>query len=261
MKRILEAVYEVSKAQYLLFTSVYELESQVFDVLKTKYPFPVYPIGPTIPNFRLEYSSSDTTNIVPDYIEWLDSQPKLSVLYISFGSFFSVSNAQLDEIMAGIQSSGTRYMYVTRDNALKTKDGYEDVGFTVPWCDQLRVLCHPSIGGFLTHCGWNSTLEAFFAGVPLLTFPLGTDQLQNNKQIVEDWKVGCKVKKRGTTATRGEISELVKRFMDLESSDGKEMRKRVKEIQKYCHQAIAKSGSSDTNLDAFVKSISQGHRR
>ena len=266
LQRILETVSEVSKAQYLLFTSADELESQVFDVLKTKYTFPVYPIGPTIPYFQLENSSTDTNHSVPDYIRWLDSQPKTSVLYISFGSIFSVSSAQLDEIIAGLQSSGKRHMWVARENSSKIKDSCGDFGFVVPWCDQLRVLCHPSIGGFWTHCGWNSTLEAFFAGVPMLTFPLATDQIQNSKQIVEDWKVGYKVKKAGTSMTteqsllitRDEVSELVKRFMDPENNDGKEMRKRAKEIQKYCQQTIAKGGSSDTNLDAFIRDISQG---
>ncbi|PON40035.1 UDP-glucuronosyl/UDP-glucosyltransferase [Parasponia andersonii] len=186
LQTVLEAVSMVSKAQYLLSTSVYELESQVFDVLKAKSPFPaIYPVGPTTLSFQLENSSSDT-NVVPDYIQWLDSQPKSSVLYISFGSFLSVSSAQLDEIVAGIRSSGTRHMWVARDNASKIKDGCGNNGFVVPWCDQLRVLCHPSIGGFWTHCGWNSTLEAVFAGVPMLTYPIVGDQMHNSKQIVED---------------------------------------------------------------------------
>ena len=264
-QRMLEAISGVSKAQYLLSTSVYELEYYVFDVLKAKFPFPIYHIGPNISPFQLENSSSDSTSIVPDYIQWLDSQPKSSVLYISFGSFLSVSSAQLDEIMAGIRISGTRHMWVARDNASKIKDGCGDVGFVVPWCDQVRVLCHTSIDGFWTHCGWNSILEAIFAGVPMLTFPIVADQIHNSKQIVEDWKIGFQVNKEivfgsdhQSLVTSNEISELVKRFMDLKNNDAKLIRERVKKLQKSCCQAIAKGGSSHTNLDAFISNISQG---
>ena len=186
LQRVLEAISLVSKAQYFLSNSTYELESQVFDVLKAKFPFPIYPIGPNISPFQLENSSIDSYNIVPEYLQWLDSQPKTSVLYISFGSFLSVSSAQIDEIVAGIRNSGTRQMWVARENASKIKDGCGNIGFVVPWCDQLRVLCHPSIGGFWTHCGWNSTLEAIFTGVPMLTCPIIGDQIFNRKQIVED---------------------------------------------------------------------------
>ncbi|EXB78534.1 UDP-glycosyltransferase 87A1 [Morus notabilis] len=261
----LECVSRVSEAQYFLSTSVYELEPQVFDALKAKFAFPIYPIGPSIPHFQLESSSSHTNN-GPDYLKWLDSQPKRSVLYISLGSFLSVSSAQLDEIVAGVKNSGASYLWVARGEASRIKDGGGDFGFVVSWCDQLRVLCHPSIGGFLTHCGWNSTLEAIFGGVPMLTFPLFWDQVPNSKRVVEDWKIGLRVKKKAlgsdesTFVSRDEISELVKRFMDQENNEGKAMRKRVKELQEACHQAIAKGGSSDTNLDAFIRDISQGHQ-
>ncbi|XP_021803392.1 UDP-glycosyltransferase 87A2-like isoform X2 [Prunus avium] len=192
-----------------------------------------------------------------------DSQPKHSVLYISLGSFLSVSKAQMDEIVAGVQNSGARFLWVARGDASKLKDGVGDKGLVVSWCDQLRVLCHDSIGGFWSHCGWNSTLEAVYAGVPILTCPIFGDQIPNAKKIMEDWKIGCRVlkkkKKKGfeeeDLVTREEIVQLVQRFMDLESKEGKEMRERAKQLQETCQGAIAKGGSSDTNLDAFIKDV------
>lgn len=263
-----ECASRVSNAQYFLSTSVYELEPQVFDALKAKFPFPVYPIGPSIPHFLMESSSHTNNSGGPEYLKWLDSQPKGSVLYISLGSFLSVSSAQLDEIVSGVKNSGARYLWVARGDAskiVKEYDGCGDYGFVVPWCDQLRVLSHGSIGGFLTHCGWNSTMEAIFSGVPMLTFPIFWDQIPNSKRIVDDWKIGYRVKKkylgRGESlVTRDEISELVKRFMDQENNiDGKAIRKRVKELQEACRKAIAKGGSSDTNLDAFIRNISKAY--
>ena len=190
LNRALEAVCGASKAQYLLFTSAYELESQTIDALKAIFTIPVYTVGPSIPYFQLENNSSSASDHEapkPHYFQWLDSQPKQSVLYISMGSFLSVSNAQLDEIVAGVQNSGVRYLWVARGDASRFRDVCGNVGFVVPWCDQLMVLCHPSTGGFWTHCGWNSTMEASFAGVPVLAAPIFWDQIPNKKKIVEDW--------------------------------------------------------------------------
>ncbi|CAB4312427.1 unnamed protein product [Prunus armeniaca] len=263
LKIKLEIVRSIYKAQYLVSSSVYEFEPQVFDNLKAKFALPIYPFGPSIPYFELSKSPPTNHNYL---YNWLDSQPKHSVLYISLGSFLSVSKAQMDEIVAGVQNSGARFLWVARGDASKLKDGVGDKGLVVSWCDQLRVLCHDSIGGFLSHCGWNSTLEAVYAGVPILTCPILGDQILNAKKIVEDWKIGYRVPKKNVGATehehlvtREEIAELVQRFMDLESEEGKEMRKRAKQLQETCHGAIAKGGSSDRNLDAFIEDILRGH--
>ncbi|XVF46193.1 hypothetical protein PTKIN_Ptkin03bG0007700 [Pterospermum kingtungense] len=185
----LECVSSVPKAQYLLFTSVYELDFQVIDAFKAKLSFPVYAVGPSIPYLDLKQNSSTTPSPdhCHDYLQWLDSQPKGSVLYVSLGSFLSVSAAQMDEIVAGVQDSGVRYLWVSRGDLSRFKDCCDGQGLVIPWSDQLRVLCHPSVGGFWTHCGWNSALEAAYAGVPMLTFPIFWDQIPNGKQIVEDW--------------------------------------------------------------------------
>ena len=265
LNRILEMCSWVPKAHYLLFTSVYELEHEALDALKRKFSFPVYTLGPTIPYFNLgDESKVATTHSDLNYMKWLDSQSKASVLYVSLGSFLSVSSAQMDEIAAGLRSSGVRFLWVGRDKASQLQEGCGDGGLVVPWCDQLKVLSHSSVGGFWSHCGWNSTLEAVFAGVPMLTFPIFWDQVPNSKKIVEDWKIGWRVKREvgwQNLVTREEISGLVKRFMDLESIEVKEMRKRAKDLEEVCRGAIAKGGSTDTNLDAFLSHISQSRRR
>ncbi|XP_026441456.1 UDP-glycosyltransferase 87A2-like [Papaver somniferum] len=191
------------------------------------------------------------------YLKWLDLQPVNSVLYVSFGSFLSASSEQMKEILAGLRESGVRYLLVSRDADNKMTNTR---GFVVPWCDQLRVLCHSSVGGFWTHCGWNSTLEGVYAGVPMLTFPLFTDQTLNSKLIVDDWKIGMKVvdevgAKR--LIERSEIAIIVKKFMNLNGDDveSKEMRRRANEFKKSSRQALAKGGSSTTNLDDFMKNI------
>ncbi|KAF5446650.1 hypothetical protein F2P56_032261 [Juglans regia] len=250
----------VPKAQYLLFTCVHELEPQVFDTLRAEFPIPIYPIGPSIPYLELrdDASGSDGNVNGVNYFHWLDSQPIRSVLYISFGSFYSVSDAQMDEIVGGVRDSGVRCLWVSRGNNARFKDGCGDMGLVVPWCDQLKVLCHSSLGGFWTHCGWNSTLEGVFAGLPMLTFPILFDQFPNSKQIVDDWKVGWRIKKDVRSkdlVTRGDISELLKKFMDQKSNEGLKLRMRAKELQEACQRATAEGGSTQNYLDAFIKDI------
>jgi UDP:flavonoid glycosyltransferase YjiC (YdhE family) len=169
----------------------------------------------------------------------------------------------LDEIAAGLRDSGVRYLWVARAEASLFKEGCGGMGLVVPWCDQLRVLCHPSLGGFWSHCGWGSTSEAAFSGIPLLTFPLYLDQAPNSKIIVDDWKIGWRVKSGldvDKLIKRDEIAGLVKRFMDSESDEVKEMRRRAREISEICRRAIRKGGSSDTSIDAFIDDILQHHK-
>lgn len=255
----LECIFNVQKANYLLLTTVQELEPETIDSLKAILPFQVYPIGPAIPYLELEDKNSPKTDHSHDYIlKWLDSQPSESVLYISLGSFLSVSNAQMDEIVEALNNSEIRYLYMARGETSRLKDKCGDKGMVIPWCDQLKVLSHSSIGGFWSHCGWNSTLEALFSGVPMLTFPLFLDQFPNSSQIVDEWKNGWKVSKLESEVilAKEDIEELVKRFMDVESQEGKKIRDRARDLKFMCHKAIGEGGSSYTNLDAFISDIS-----
>ncbi|KAF3633079.1 putative UDP-glycosyltransferase 87A2-like [Capsicum annuum] len=261
-QELLDVVKDVfstaSKAQYLLFTSVYELESTVINALRQIFSIPVHPIGPAIPYFTSENNPSSTTSIdEPEYMKWLNSQPNGSVLYISQGSFLSVSRDELDEIVAGVHDSGVRFFWVARDETVRFQKNGCSAGLVVPWCDQFKVLSHRSIGGFWSHCGWNSTKEAAFSGLPMLTFPIFWDQQTNSKQIVEDWKIGYRVKEHDQCSVRREeISNLLKWFMDSGNEQVMETRRRAKEIQKICQCSTASGGSSEINIDAFIKDVS-----
>jgi hypothetical protein len=263
MEIILECISKASKAQHLLVNSVYELEPQAFDSLKRIFSFPVYPIGPATRYLELEHSFSINSDNVPDYLKWLESQPAGSVLYISLGSFLVLSGSQMDEFAAALRYSGVRFLWVARGEGCRLKESCGDKGFVVPWCDQLRVLCHPSVGGFWSHCGWNSTQEAVYGGIPMLTFPLFLDQVPNSRQIVEDWKIGWRVKRAEVGSEilveKEDILELVQRFMDLESYEGETTRKRARELKNICHQAITKGGSTHSYFDAFVSDFLEGN--
>ncbi|GFP88861.1 UDP-glycosyltransferase 87a1 [Phtheirospermum japonicum] len=248
----------VAKAQSLLFTSIYELEPQVIEALKQEFSFPIYTFGPAIPYFNLKDSLSFLTNHHHQYFEWLNSQPPSSVLYVSLGSFLSVSSAQMDEIADGLRESGVRFLWVARGEATRLQERCGDVGRVVSWCEQLKVLSHPSVGGFWTHCGWNSTMEGIFAGVPIIAFPLMMDQTTIRKHIVEDWQIGIDAKRevRGGDLLRSrKIAELVKKFMDLESIERKEIARRSKEFKEVTLRAISEGGSSKLNLRSLLDDI------
>lgn len=259
---LLGEVYEsfswMEKAQCVMFTSFEELEVQVMDSLRATLPFPVYSVGPLIPYATLESAPNGT---VSDYFKWLDSQPAESVLYISFGSFLSFSTEQINEIVEGIRESGVRFLWVARGDTSHIQEACGEMGLTVPWCDQLKVLCHSSTGGFWTHCGWNSTLEGVFAGVPMLTFPVGFDQIHNRKLIVNEWGNGMRVKDSATETVVGRkaISMTLQRFMNLEGDESKEMRRKASLLKETCRQALSDGGSSGANLNAFVSDILRCH--
>ncbi|ESQ51536.1 hypothetical protein EUTSA_v10016641mg [Eutrema salsugineum] len=247
----------IPRAKCLLFTTAYELEPKAIDFFTSKLNIPVYATGPLIPFEELSVGNDVTE---PDYIKWLDGQPESSVLYISQGSFLSVSEAQMEEIVKGVRESGVRFIWVARGSEKKMKEALKgSSGVVVSWCDQLRVLCHKAVGGFWTHCGFNSTLEGIYSGVPMLAFPLFWDQILNAKMIVEEWRVGMRIERRKKTElliVRDEIKEVVKRLMDRESEEGKEIRTRVCDLSEICRGAVEGSGLSNANIDAFVRDIS-----
>ncbi|XP_057809087.1 UDP-glycosyltransferase 87A2-like [Salvia miltiorrhiza] len=245
-----------SNTKHLIFTSFYELEAQVIDALKQKSSMSIYTIGPASIYSRLRDIKTSSTN---DYLRWLDHQPPSSVLYISLGSFLHIPAAQMDEIASGLQGSGVRFLWVARRDASRLQETSGNEGLVVEWCDQLRVLAHPSVGGFLTHCGWNSTKEALLAGVPVLSFPLIMDQSSNAKAIVEDWRVGWRFSERAgfdlRNLKRDEIAKTLKGFMDLESVERKELSRNARELRKICEKEFGEGESHQTNLDHFVRLI------
>ncbi|CBI32766.3 unnamed protein product, partial [Vitis vinifera] len=114
----------------------------------------------------------------------------------------------------------------------------------------IEVISHPAIGGFVTHCGWNSILESVWCTVPLLCYPLLTDQFTNRKLVVDDWKIGINLCD-GRRMTREEVSEKISRVMFGKTAD--DLRKRIKDVRKTLENAVSPVGSSERNFSQFVK--------
>lgn len=106
-------------------------------------------------------------------IEWLGQRAPRSVIYVSFGSMVELGAEQMEELVEGLRLSGYYFLWVVRPmEESKLPDGFlSEKGLVVQWCPQLEVLADEVVGCFVTHCGWNSTLEALSLGVPMVGMP------------------------------------------------------------------------------------------
>ncbi|XP_059446800.1 phloretin 4'-O-glucosyltransferase-like [Corylus avellana] len=232
-------------------------------------------VGPLIPSAFLDgRDPSDTSfggdlfQTSKDYIEWLNSKPKSSVIYVSFGSLTVLTKQQKEEIASALLESGRPFLWVIRakeneeekeEDKLSYKEELEEKGMIVSWCSQVEVLSHPSLGCFVTHCGWNSTLESLVSEVPVVAFPQWSDQGTNAKLIEDVWKTGVRV-----TANEDGIVEAdeIKRCLELVigvgDRKGEEMRRNAKKWKDLARKASKEGGSSYENLKSFVDEIGEG---
>ena len=267
--------------EWVIGNIVYELKSEASDAVQQGVA-PIYiSLGPFLPSVYLEAEckheekSMDHMSLSlwaeTDCSQWLDSKARSSVLYVSFGSMVRMSKAQLHEIAMGLLESEQTFLWVVRPGILNNSDqdanddtsvlpdGFlektKNKGLVVPWATQLSVLSHPSVGGFFTHGGWNSTLESLTLGVPMLVFPHWADQYTDRMLVVNQWKIGLKLEtcRDDGVIERGEIARATK-FL-LGSNEGEEMRRRGKEMRETIRQAASPGGSSCLNLQRLVDYI------
>lgn len=198
-----------------------------------------------------------------DYLQWLDSKPDCSVVYVSFGSMVVLKRDQIEEMLNGLVESGLPVLWVIRcaekggdqeaqimkiKNRLKIKEQ----GLVVPWCSQMEVLGHKSVGCFVMHCGWNSTVESLVAGVPMVGFAQFSDQNTNAKLVEEVWGVGVRVKENEKGVIEG---AEIKRCLEIVMGDGErgeEIRRNCEKWKGLAKEAVKEGGSSDYNLRHFI---------
>ncbi|MED6130800.1 hypothetical protein PIB30_003819 [Stylosanthes scabra] len=226
------------------------------------------PIGPLLPSAFLDGRKPNDTSFggdllqvdSNDYIEWLDSKAEMSVVYISFGSFFKISKRQREEIAMALLECGRPFLWVMKEEEeLSCMEELREKGKIVKWCSQVQVLSHGSVGCFVTHCGWNSTLESVVCGVPVVAFPQWSDQMTNAKLIEQVWKIGVRVvavedeeEEGGGIVKGGEIKKCVEVVMESNGEKAKEMRENGEKWKMMAKDAAKEGGPSDTNLKAFL---------
>nr|XP_004253165.1 crocetin glucosyltransferase, chloroplastic-like [Solanum lycopersicum] len=253
---------------YVLINTFNALEEKSMRVIDK---FRLFSIGPLVPSafsdgndpkdksFGCELFDKPEKN----YHQWLDSRHEGSVVYVSFGSLAVLKKEQEREILRGLLESERPFLWTRRkgeDEGKKKNLECDDVitdeklGLIVPWCSQMEVLCHKSIGCFVTHCGWNSTLESLVSGVPIVGYPQFSDQTTNAKMLEEVWGIGVRVKEVEGLVKKEELKRCLGILME-NGEKGEEIKKNVKKWRNLALDALKIGGSSHDNIKKFIEGL------
>ncbi|VVA30853.1 PREDICTED: 7-deoxyloganetin [Prunus dulcis] len=268
MLKYLVSEYErAQKASAIIFNTFDALELEVLDALSTLLP-PIYCIGPL--QLQVSQIPSDYNNLKSiesnlwreetECLEWLDSKEPNSVVYVNFGSITVMTSEQLIEFVWGLANSNKAFLWVIRpdlvlgESAAVPPEFLEETkerGLFASWCPQEQVLSHPAVGGFLTHSGWNSSLESLCGGVPMICWPFFAEQQTNCRFCCKEWGVGIEIE---GDVKRNYIEDLVRTLMEGEK--GKEMRKKAMEWKKLAEEAATgPNGLSFLALDNIINRV------
>jgi UDP-glucosyl transferase 73C len=212
-------------------------------------------------------------------LKWLDLHQPKSVVYACLGSLCNLIPSQLIELALALEASERPFIWVIREGNKSeelekwiSEERFEERnkgrGLIIRgWAPQVLILSHPSIGGFLTHCGWNSTLEGISAGVPLITWPLFADQFLNEKLVTQVLRIGVSVgvefpmkfgeeEKLGVLVKKEDIKEAICMVMN-KGEESNERRERASKLSEMANRAVEKGGSSYLNMNLLVQDIMQ----
>ncbi|CAN6227288.1 unnamed protein product [Urochloa humidicola] len=270
------AYYEMVMSQFMglehaddvLVNSVYELEPQEAAYMESEWRGKT--VGPTVPASYLDDDRfpPDTNygfhlfqlNAAP-CMEWLDAQAPRSVVFAAFGSLSNLDPSEMCAVAQGLVDAGRPFLWVVRSSEThKLPAGYDEAcgtrGMVVPWCPQMEVLVHRAVGCFLTHCGWNSVLEAMVAGLPMVALPQWTDQPTNAKYVQDVWRAGVRVRPAAVQGPvlREDVARAIKEVMDSEKIG--DYRRNVLVCKQKLTAASREGGSSDRNIADFVAKYS-----
>ncbi|KAH9766769.1 hypothetical protein WN944_017900 [Citrus x changshan-huyou] len=252
-------------ADGLILNTFEDLEGPILSQIRNHSCPNIYSIGPLNAHLKVRipektYSSSSLWKIDRSCMAWLDKQPKQSVIYVSFGSIAVMSRDQLIEFYYGLVHSKKSFLWVIRPDLISGKDGENQIpeelleatkerGYIAGWVPQEEVLAHSAVGGFLTHCGWNSTLESIVAGMPMICWPSFADQQTNSRFVGEVWKLGLDIK---DLCDRNIVEKAVNDLMVERKEEFMESADRMANLAK---KSVNKGGSSYCNLDRLVNDI------
>ncbi|XP_027333534.1 UDP-glycosyltransferase 71K1-like [Abrus precatorius] len=249
-------------AKGIIINTFSELEKYAIDALSHGETPPIYAVGPLIDlkvKGNLDQAKHDKI------LKWLDEQPPCSVVYLCFGSRASFDPSQTREIALGLQHCGVKFLWAMhsppiRDNAGRTlPEGFlewmEGKGMLCEWAPQVEALAHRAIGGFVSHCGWNSILESLWFGVPILTWPIYAEQQLNAFRMVKE--LGLAVELRLDYRTGGDLvmaEEVVKGVKKLMNRDNG-VHKKVEEIKEIARKAVLSGGSSFISVGKLIDNM------
>ncbi|KMT19832.1 hypothetical protein BVRB_1g008830 isoform A [Beta vulgaris subsp. vulgaris] len=252
----------------IIFNTFDELEHEVLDDI-SKMGGPIYTIGPL--HYQLNQTSQHVDDKDANYLgsnlwkedshclQWLDTMKPNSVLYVSFGSITTMKKENLVEFAWGLANSNRPFLWIVRpdivtgdlavlppDFLTKTKDR----GMLASWCDQEKVLNHEATAAFLTHCGWNSSLDTICGGKPVLCWPFFAEQQTNCWYFCNKWGTGMEINK---DVKRDEVERQVRELMEGEK--GEDMRRNAIKLKRLAEKATRPTGSSYNNMEQLMSQV------
>ncbi|WVZ08198.1 hypothetical protein V8G54_021544 [Vigna mungo] len=245
-EHLMQEMQTLKLGEWWLCNTTYDLEPAAFSI-SPKF----LPIGPLMENSnRSSFWEEDRA-----CLEWLDEQPPHSVVYVSFGSLAVMDPNQFKELALALDLLQRPFIWVVRASNDKKEnvntyphDFHGSKGKIVGWAPQKKILNHPSLACFISHCGWNSTLEGICAGVPFLCWPCTTDQFLNKSYICDVWKIGVGLEKNESgIVSRGEIKKKVDQLLVDEDIKGRSLKLKEMTINN-----IQEGGQSSKNLNFFM---------
>ncbi|XP_021770520.1 UDP-glycosyltransferase 73C3-like [Chenopodium quinoa] len=269
-----------SSAEGLLVNTFEELEFEYVKSYEKAVMRNVFCVGPLSLCNKMDENNGKTATVDEHYcLRWLDSMKSNSVIYVCFGSLCHLRPKQLIELGKGLEASNCPFIWIIRDVDYNEEivkwimnENFEHrvkgKGLIIKgWAPQVLILSHPATGGFLTHCGWNSTLEGVSAGVPMITWPMFAEQFYNEKLIVQVLKIGVRIgvevtmqwgeeQNDGVYVMRDSVKNAINQLMD-EGEKGQDIRKRAKELGEKAKKAVEKGGSSFLNVTSFIQHVRQ----
>ncbi|KAF6167054.1 hypothetical protein GIB67_041309 [Kingdonia uniflora] len=272
---ILDVIREAELRSFgVLMNSFYELEPSYVNHFRNVIGIKTWNIGPVslCLSTNDKYERGHNSVVDPhECLSWLDSMKPNSVLYVSFGSQHKFPPPQLYEIATALEASNHPFIWVIHNE--ETIDGGDEAwlpnGFKSRvngmiirgWAPQVLILEHVAIGGFMTHCGWNSILESVTAGVPLIAWPLYAEQFYNEKLVTQVAKIGVGVGAEKwlnlleddgkVVVKKKKIEKAVIRLMDG-GDEAKEIRERTKELGRKAMKVVEVGGSSYNDLISLI---------
>ena len=262
----IDSVELAHEASSVIIQTFGALEQEILDTLSTNYKLPnLYSIGPLelllnpLPEDPIKPMQYNLWKENTECLKWLDTQNPNSVMYVNFGSVTVLTPQQVVELGWGLANSNCPFLWVIRrdlvigESACLSDEFLAEIrerSVIIDWCPQEDVLNHPSVGGFLTHCGWNSILESLSSGVPMLCYPFFAEQQTNCWLICSKLGVGLEI---DNDVKRGQVEELVRELMEKEK--GKEMKSKAMEWKRLAEEATSPQGSSSINLDKLVSQV------
>ncbi|CAH8349983.1 unnamed protein product [Eruca vesicaria subsp. sativa] len=257
-----DMILQTTKASsgLIFVSSCEELDQDSLSQARKDFQLPIFAIGPS----HSYFPGSSSSLFTPDQtcIQWLDKQEDNSVIYVSFGSVVNITESELLEVAWGLRNSEQPFLWVVRVGMVNGTKGVEAIpeelmerleekGKIVKWAPQQEVLKHRATGGFLTHNGWNSTVESVCEGVPMICVPSVWDQLLNARFVSDVWMVGLHLEGR---IERDEIERVVRRL--LLEPEGEVIRERMKLLKEKVGRSVKENGSANRSLQDLVDYIS-----